>query len=405
MKDRVASRIDDIEALRAVAVLFTIFYHTSALIRWDIPSIDHVRRFLTFWTGVDLFFAISGFVIARDLLDKLDTNGFSERFCRVTLAFWIKRVYRILPTSFLWASITLLASVALRHTDLMHSVQANVADFAAVVAQVYNFHWSLCHEPYQCGDMGPWWSLSLEEQFYIVLPVAALVFRKRLPYVLVVIVIAQFFVHRTPATLLMFVRSDALCLGVLLAIFSRHPLYKIVEPTVLKRQRFALPIVALLVFLLAALPEDGPEKLVIVSFSTGLVALTSAALVFIASFNRDYIIRGAFAKAVFVWIGTRSYALYLIHVPAAFATRAFWRFVEPSGTVFGPRYNLRFLLVWAVTTVILVEFNYRFVEQPLRKRGRDVAKRVEIGATFESHRDVSQSSDPAVSSALKPSEN
>ena len=66
-------RIGDIECLRGIAVIMVIFYHAHlALFTWPMPQLDHIEaNYLQTWPGVDLFFAISGFVIARTLLPSL----------------------------------------------------------------------------------------------------------------------------------------------------------------------------------------------------------------------------------------------------------------------------------------------------------------------------------------------
>src|SRR5579885_546467 len=99
-----AGRIDDIEALRAVAILFVVFSHLPALLTWPNSKLDYLHNYFAFWTGVDLFFAISGFVIARELVPKLAAaaDGSSEQVWRIILAFWIKRAWRILPSAWTW---------------------------------------------------------------------------------------------------------------------------------------------------------------------------------------------------------------------------------------------------------------------------------------------------------------
>lgn len=379
MRDRSGPRIDDIEALRAIAVLFTVIHHNGNLFVWGPSLFRELAPYATFWSGVDLFLVISGFVIARELIPLLSGKT-GDAFWRAAIGFWIKRIFRIWPTSFLWASVLVVFSILFRHTGITETFQRNMADFTAVLMHVYNVRLHFCQPALLCGDMGPWWSLSLEEQFYIVLPVAAFIFRRRLPYFLGFVVLSQLFLTRPPSDLLAALRSDALAFGVLLAYFSRTELYRSIDPVIMRRSWFALPAVAMLVMLLATLPEIGPFKLVVVPFTTGLLGVVSVALVFIASFNRDYITRGGIAKKTFMWIGSRSFAIYLIHVPTMILTRAFWRFVEPSGTVFGPSYTLRFFGIWLVLTVVLVEANYRFIERPLRVKGRAVNEALQNGS-------------------------
>lgn len=376
------TRIDDIEALRGIAVIFTILQHIPLLLPWGSTALSLANRYVTLWSGVDLFFAISGFVIARDILNKLDSANGCEQFWRVAFAFWIKRIFRIWPTSWLWIIIPMVWGIIFSKSGDLFSFRENLADFVAIVMQVQNFHVWLCNAKNltdQCGIGGTWWSLSLEEQFYIALPLAAFVFRKRLSYFLSAAVLLQLFLPRPTWSLLWAVRTDAIALGALLAIFSQRSLWRLLEPTFMTRPRYRLPTVALLIFLLASLPYSD-EKVNIVPFSTGLVAIVSVIFVFIASFNGDYIVRNRAAKSIMLWIGSRSYSLYLIHWPAMRLTHALWWAVEPTGTVFGSNYSIRYLTVWFAITFACSELNYRFIEQPMRKKGRDIAARLQFPA-------------------------
>ena len=85
-------RIDEIEVLRAIAILFTLFHHTAFYL---LPPgnilIEKVYGTFTFWGGVDLFFVISGFVIMKSLGHSLRTHAASKGQARVFTAFWVRR--------------------------------------------------------------------------------------------------------------------------------------------------------------------------------------------------------------------------------------------------------------------------------------------------------------------------
>lgn len=390
MKNATNGRIDDIEALRAIAVAITMLDHLIFLLPWNPPVLSHALQWFNFWTGVDLFFAISGFVIAISLFNQLEATQDSMTFWRNTVAFWIRRIYRIWPSSLLWMVVVVGLSIVLRNTGLMQSPRQNFADLVAVVLQVANFHWAYCHATQRgyCGDIGVWWSLSLEEQFYIALPIFALIFKRRLACFLGAVAFVQLFLHRNFPDFLWYVRTDAICLGVLLAYFTRTNIYRELKPTFMERRWLAVPIVCVAILLLVSLPENYAAKPVVVSFSTGLVALVSIALVFVASFNRDYIVRSKTLKHLFLWGGSRSYSIYLIHLPAMIMTRALWYYIEPQGTVFAGNYFLRFFSVWLFLMLGLSEVNYRVLELPLRRKGREVAARFQRGERIVTERVV-----------------
>jgi peptidoglycan/LPS O-acetylase OafA/YrhL len=366
--------IGDIEVLRAVAILFTLFAHLGALFVWGNSFHQKATAHLAFWGGVDLFFAISGFVIARHLLHELSDCSTPEEFWRTTGAFWIRRAFRILPSAWLWLVIVLIASLTFNHAGAFKDFWVNFADMIAAMLHVANFHHYL-----QMHNLTPWgansvyWSLSLEEQFYLLLPLLILFTRSRLTIVLLLLAALQLFLEREQGSLLWEIRSDGLLLGVLLAKFSASETYHAFNPSLFRHRLIRVPLMSLAVMSLAALPS---LTLNITPFYTGMLAIVSTGLVWIASYDKSYIIAPGKIKSVLMWIGNRSFAIYLIHTPVFHATREIWYRIEPVGTHFGGSYTLRFFLTATLLIVILAELNFRFIETPLRKKGKAYANKM-----------------------------
>ena len=161
------------------------------------------------------------------------------------------------------------------------------------------------------------------------------------------------------------------------------PSYRAFEPTWLARSGIGRRTLVIgLVGCLAILGTNGEagffdDQPRIISFRVGLIALLSAALVLIASFDRGYLWRDGITRRVMLWVGGRSYALYLVHIPAYFTTRELWYRIEPSGTEFGGHFTLRFVVTAVLLLLALAEANYRFIETPLRRRGAQIAERLE----------------------------
>jgi peptidoglycan/LPS O-acetylase OafA/YrhL len=372
-------RIDDIELLRAVAIILVLIEHTRvSLYPWLGVLETRFSGLFGFWEGVDLFFAISGFVIFRSLMPSLAAAGNVTAYFNAAVAFWIRRAWRLLPSAWLWLAIILAASVFFNRSGVFESFRANFEGAVAAILDVANIRTMLVYGKFGSGATFPYWSLSIEEQFYFLLPFVILLSRRWLPLVVGAGVLLQLFIPRTGANAgvvgLYFnmMKSDAILLGVLIAIWSTHPTYRLFEPVFLKRR----PVVGFMLFagLVLLLAATGSDFLHIVPFQTGLVALISALLVFIASFNQNYLWPPGPLKQVMLWFGTRSYALYLVHIPAYFFTREIWFRLQPPGTVFTDTFALRFAYTAAILLVILAELNYRLVELPLRRRGARIAK-------------------------------
>jgi peptidoglycan/LPS O-acetylase OafA/YrhL len=365
-------RIADIELLRGIAVLFVILHHAHGdLIHWPSNVMDHIFAYCEFWAGVDLFFAISGFVIARSLLPALEACTDNADYLRTVLAFWLRRAWRLLPSAWLWLAVPLIAAAFFNRSEAFGPFGANVATTAAALANVENFHAAKTFGLSPSGTSFAYWSLSLEEQFYILLPLAAFLFRRNLPWLVAVLAVLQIFQPRD--VLMMFTRTDAILLGVLVAVWQRHPTYRLFDPSGLGGSRVAG--IAVLVTGLAGLATLGSDHLQIASFRTGLIALISAGLVLVASYDRDYLWPPGPAKRLLMWVGSRSYGLYLIHIPAYFLTQEIWYRLLPEGGELGPAYTLPVTATALFLLFALSEANYRLVEAPLRRRGAAIAAR------------------------------
>jgi peptidoglycan/LPS O-acetylase OafA/YrhL len=148
----------DIQALRALAVAMVLAYHL-----WP-------RGLSGGFTGVDAFFVISGFLITSHLLARPPST--------VTdlLGFWSRRIRRLLPAALLVLAVTLAASRWLA-PDTQWENTARQSRAAAL----YAVNWRLAHDAvdYLASQNAPtpvqhFWSLSVEEQFYLVWPVLIL---------------------------------------------------------------------------------------------------------------------------------------------------------------------------------------------------------------------------------------
>jgi peptidoglycan/LPS O-acetylase OafA/YrhL len=210
----------------------------------------------------------------------------------------------------------------------------------------------------------------LEEQFYMLLPFAMILLpRKRLIFGLAALIGLQLFLYRPHWSPQWAVRTDALTLGALIALWQKHASYRVLEPLFLRHRRFAIPVFVALVVMIAALPSN----LEVVSFSTGSLALCCAALVLIASYDRDYLWPRGVGKWILVWVGSRSYSLYLTHLVCFAMTREFWFRISPTATRFDASYTVPFLATAFGLTVLFSELNFRLLEAPMRRRGRDLA--------------------------------
>lgn len=361
--------IADLDLLRAVSVIAIVVHHAyHNLIQWSTPALDRFYAYFGGSFGPDLFFAISGFIIARDLVPRLRACNSRQEWLNASLFFWIKRVFRILPSAWFWLAVILVLCVAFNSTGAFGTFRANFEATIAGVLQVANFRFAASYGAYPYGASFVYWTLSLEEQFYMLFPFVIWFGRRYLVYILAAAIIYQLAQPRS--LLALAVRTDALMMGIMIALWSARDSYRAFEPVFLKVRPWVG--FALLCGITVCLVSLSGRGLTIVPLRWSLISPLCALLVLLASYNGDYLMPDNIAKRVLLWVGSRSYAIYLCHIPAFFATRELMHRLHP-GTRFGSDDLWLFIAIATGIIVVCSELNYRILEVPLRRRGARIA--------------------------------
>lgn len=368
----------DIEILRAVAISFVLFFHWAphALARLG-GFEEQFPNYTSLWSGVDLFFCISGFVITSSLLREIDRAPQGGRFASFAIPFWIRRMWRLWPSAWLWIFVSVMLAYWFNTTGLFGLPRNTAKDAVMAVSNLYNIHKFFCDHDQSCGSLSIYWSLSLEEQFYFVFPFLFFFLRRRaLGIVLIAVALAQCFVPRpivfapNMPSLLWLIRTDAICFGAIIALWRSSPSYGRMKPLILVRKplRILITVPLLCVLAVAAAPR------LALSQATGVLAVVSAILVWIASYGADFIFpKVPSFEPVLSWLGSRSYSLYLIHATGGrIAAELRARLPDSANGAIG---IVSGMLMTIVLTFALSELNYRFVELPLRRRGREIARK------------------------------
>ena len=357
-------KIVAIEELRAIAVLLVFFHHVKGnLVPAAMSEVSLLGNYIFGWVGVDLFFAISGFVVAKSILPLTEQTHHPQQYWSNVGVFWRKRLWRLFPSAWFWLVAALLLSVFYNQSGIFGSWQTNLGALIAGVLNIANFRFADAFGSYHYGASFVYWSLSLEVQFYLLLPILMYITKRWFVFCLALLILIQAYMPET--LLLMSIRSEALLLGVLLALFSRSSLYQACKPTGLNNKLIALITTTSLVFMLVVIPS---EHLNITNNRITVIALLSALLVWIASYGERYIMPFAFLSRPLQWIGARSYAIYLIHIPVFFAIREFYfrsGWGEPSSLS---------VIFFALAAVLLIsDLSFRFIEKPLRIFGANAS--------------------------------
>ena len=352
----------DIQVLRAVAILLVLIHHARYHLYSELsPFWERFFAYFFGTSGVDLFLVISGFVVSRSFLSSLADNPSREAM----KIFWVKRVYRILPAAWVWLGIVLLLTLFVNTSGAFGSFRAAFEGSIAAILHVANVRLADCFGIYECGPTTVYWSLSLEEQFYILLPLLMIVSGRVLPFVLMFFIAIQ--ILFPPLTLPDTFRATGLAMGVILGWYSNTEGYRMffigAADRVKARLLFGLLCLCLAVTLHPALN--------IVSMRLGyqLVAIVSLIMVYMASMDHIDFFGTGRLRQLMCWIGDRSYSLYLSHMPALYLAIEIVSRLPPEVVA---RVGLSTLLtvLFALMSVVSAAISYRYLEQPFQRMAR-----------------------------------
>lgn len=297
----------ELDGVRGIAILLVLLFHLELSYPPTIPRMLFAPL-LAGWSGVDLFFVLSGFLITGILIDTRECRNYFS-------SFYMRRVLRIMPLYLL--AVFAYFAVALPLAHHFGNWQARDAS-----SQVW-FWLHLSNVPPAFGTVVPFighfWSLSVEEQFYMAWPFVVLLVRpSRLIYVCCGVVLAAFalrvaFVHDNFVYYLTPFRMDALGVGCLVATIVRNERWSSAVRAHLRR--IAAANVAVLLAIMAVTRSPRPFNPWMSTVGYTCVALAYGCLVFSA-----YLQAGAES-----WLATQlrspflrtfgkySYAIYVFH--------------------------------------------------------------------------------------------
>jgi peptidoglycan/LPS O-acetylase OafA/YrhL len=349
----------DLQGLRAVAVLLVVLAHAG------VPGIPGG------YVGVDVFFVLSGFLITSILLHEATADGAVS-----LIGFYAKRARRILPA----ATVTLVVTAAAA-TVLLSYVRADQLLTDVLWAAFFgaNIHFARQSTDYFAADtpvsaVQHFWSLAVEEQFYVVWPALLAVVlvtgarhnlravRRRLPLlrrVLLVLVVASFAwslvsTAATPdsAYFSTLARGWELGVGALLALAGRG------LPLLTSRARRLLSIGGLAMVLVSAVAFT--ERTPIPGYHIALPVLGTAALLAAGAGVTDerlpWVSR-MLGRQPLRWIGDVSYGFYLWHWPFLILPAAYAE--EPLGLVTN--------LLLLAAALLVAWASLHLIENPIRQ--------------------------------------
>jgi len=345
----------DIDGLRAIAVISVVFFHYSI-----------GRYFWGGYVGVDIFFVISGYLITSIIYSDITNNKYT------VANFYYRRVRRIFPALFFVFFASLIASFFMNFPSEVQDIGKSITSSIFFISNILFYATSSYFD--QKMELNPvlhTWSLSVEEQFYLLFPVLVFAMRSqssaRRIAALSIVAILSFTasviqVHEEPTAAFYLVQFRAweLLMGSLLALDALPKLKK----------RWQLEIIASFgLFLILA-------SIYFYSKNTpfpGLAALapcTGAVAIIYAGGLHNTVVSKMLGLGPTRFVGLISYSLYLWHWPLLVFTRLYH---QPKGAV--EKLSL------VIICILIATFSWWFIERPFRKPGSRLSVKTTLKAS------------------------
>ena len=350
-----------LDGVRALAVAGVLLYHAQ------------VSAVSGGFLGVDVFFVLSGFLITSLLLHEFSARDGGTGGIRLA-QFWLARARRLLPAALLVVAVALIV-IAIWHPVDLGSLRV---DALASVFYVNNWHQVFAHQSYFAHFNRPsllqhYWSLAVEEQFYLIWPPVLLLLlrwlrlrRRHIAGLAALgavtsglLMAALYDPQRDPSRVYYGTDTRAMPILIGVALACCWPVMGRVTP-IRRSARWiidAAGLAGLGIVLFAMLRWTDYSSSV---YRGGLALLAvGAALLVGATAHPASRLSAVFGTRPLVWLGRRSYGIYLWHWPVMALSR-------PDLDV----HLSPWLLVPAQTavTLVLAAASYKFVELPIRQR-------------------------------------
>lgn len=354
-------RLSQLDGVRGVAMFLVLIWHYFCCQVNPAPgsALDYCVHALFYtWTGLDLFFVLSGFLIAGILLDHRKSSNYFR-------VFYLRRVCRIFPLYYLVLGLFVCFSATAISTspafEWLFAKPMPIWSYATFTQNLF-----MGHRGYFGAQwLGVTWSVAVEEQFYLVVPLLIYFLPRRVLFgVLLAGVLAAPVLRQLSPGFHTYVgtpwRADDLLSGACLALLVRsHSFIGMVR----RHHRSLLALFLILLTGAGFLTMRHARLTALIPFwFAGLYTV----FVLIAFADTQPLIRGVLRFQPLVWFGQRSYAFYLFHEIVDGLCHGLIRHATREMRTLS---DVGVTLLALLISLLLAELSYRFFEKPILRLG------------------------------------
>ena len=357
----------ELDILRLCAFLFVFFVH-----RLDLAPVDPKQYYWGYHLslignyGVPLFFFLSAFLITELLIREQDNFG------KINVkSFYIRRILRIWPLYFAFFFIIILL------TSTTHYFDAKIPTGTRLAFLLFSGNWYITFNEWQSYCINPLWSVSVEEQLYIILPLIIFFSGKRGLKIFSFLAFAGaygaiiYYASRPTAGFSgqwtnSFVQFQFFAAGILLSVFLKGRQPKI--PAVPRIMLFLAGIACwLTASIICEVNADSPHLATIPQSVSGwLLVLTGVTLMFFSLFGAQ----ARYMPSPLAYLGRISYGMYVVHITIYWTI---YKTLSPQLTALSLKMGLLewknevgAIIAFIITTTIAL-LSYRYFEKPFLK--------------------------------------
>jgi peptidoglycan/LPS O-acetylase OafA/YrhL len=337
----------ELDGLRFFAFLLIFIHHDILFSIIPYLKILHTNG----WIGVDLFFALSAFLLTKLLIaeyDKTGAIGFKK--------FYMRRIFRIWPIYFLFIGFSVALYYFINGT-ISNNIGVRIFGLLAFSDNIMSAIYGYNPLPFA----GHLWTIAYEEQFYIFIPIVIFLLVQSSSKVKLVSLLSIFILFNVIRLILIMSNVqhpaiwvlpishfESIMMGVVIGFGGFDFLLKMLSP-------LAIGLIGILFFILVCLlpPLNEISYWLIASYS--FVGISTSMVLFSVMNSKN--LNAIFSKRIFVFLGKRSYGLYVYHLLANGMVSYIVSHIPgiPANSLFAFIYVLSFTIIGSIISYKIIE--------------------------------------------------